>query len=395
MEKSVLVVEDDVEINELLGEYLSLEGLETVKVFDGQTALSKLGTELPSAIILDVMLPDLDGYEVCRQINAHRATAGIPVIMLTCLCQDCDRLKGLAVGAFRYMNKPFLPDDLISLLKDAFSWRSSVAARPPCGQFEISSANLDAMFQGINDMMADVFTRTQLSDSSVATMREGFGILTEWALAWGERTKRDPRILVQYKIRQSANGDLMTSTVATRAGVTPHTPAPGSDTASGVGGISNSNQGVMEWVLSELEPGLLAETLFRPLPPLQVLSKGPLEAVAAFVRVGGNGNGAGGTGTPTSESQETTTLAGWYQFLAKAGAAQFEKGPTTGQVKLLRRLGLDLCPESEAPEAPLAGGAGGIGLSVGNAGTLPTVNNVDGLRIPTRPRPETLAAKPK
>lgn len=389
MDKSVLVVEDDIEINELLGEYLALEGLGTLKVFDGQSALAKLGTDLPSAIILDLMLPDIDGYEVCRQINAHRATAGIPVIMLTCLCQDCDRLKGLAVGAFRYMNKPFLPDDLILRLKEAFTWRASVAARPPCGQFEISSANPEAMYQGLNDMMADVFTRTQLADNSVATMREGFGILAEWALAWGLRTKRDPRILVQYKIRQTENGDLMTTSAAVRAGVTPH--AAGTESVpSGAG--SCGNPGVMEWVLSELEPGLLAEMLFKPLPAMQVLSRGPLEAVAAFVGVGGGSSGAGvggGISVGGSATLEATSLAGWYQFMAKAGAAQFEKGPSTGHVKLLRRLGLDHCAADGS-----AGAVGGVGLSIGDGGSLPTVN-VEGLRIPNHLRSETLAAKQK
>ncbi len=88
----------------------------------GRDGIEKVDQTPPDAVILDLMLPDIDGYQVCRHIASHRATACIPVIMLTCCNSAEDQLKGLESGALRYMNKPFLPDDLINNFRSAFLW---------------------------------------------------------------------------------------------------------------------------------------------------------------------------------------------------------------------------------------------------------------------------------
>lgn len=319
MEQKVLVVEDDVEINELLGEYLSLEGLEAVAALDGRSALDKANAAHPDAAILDLMLPDIDGYEVCRQLASHRATASIPVVMLTCMNQECDRLKGLASGAFQYMNKPFLPDDLIAQLRSAFEWKKSLAGRPPRGRVEISQGKPEVAFHGINEMMTDLFNRTTLPDGSVASIREGFRIFHDWTLEWGNRRQRDPRLTIDYQLRLES-GELATGAPAE----------------------------VIEWVISEREPGLLAEALFKPLPSPAVLTSnknnGPVEPTA-------------------------TSLASWYQFLAKSGVGRFEKDSAKGQVRLYRVLST----ESANPSVPVV--------------------TFDGHRLPTRVRNEAVGGK--
>lgn len=365
MEKTVLVVEDDVEINELLGEYLALEGLDVVTALNGQTAVDHIqalaqasdptanpmtitNNSAPatavaplSAAILDLMLPDIDGYEICQKISSHRSTANIPIIILSCMNQDCDRRKGLALGAFRFMNKPFLPDDLIARVKEAFAWRKNIETKPSCGQFEISTANPDAIFYGINDLIADVFTHTQLSDAAVNEMREGFDLLMDWALAWGLRTKRDPRLLIQYRLRKTENGELLTATPCTPAG----TEKPVADTA------------VLEWIISELEPGLLSEYLLRTQPVVAPAGKMQLDAKAGLLTtilrgVVGKENKSV---VPTPPSQPTTTAGGklltpdapvpglewWQKFLGKIGAVEMVREPQIRQIKLLRRLSTD------------------------------------------------------
>ena len=93
MSTTVLVVEDDLEINELLGEYLALEGLRYLKAATGQAGIHLAQTQHPDAIILDLMLPDVDGFEVARRLTGQRATYDVPVIILSCLCQDIDKEK--------------------------------------------------------------------------------------------------------------------------------------------------------------------------------------------------------------------------------------------------------------------------------------------------------------
>lgn len=118
MADDVLVVEDDPEINELVGAYAQIAGFEYRRALDGSTALAEVTRRAPSVIVLDVMLPDLDGFEICRRIRGAGApAAGIPVIFLTALYDDASRRRGVECGAADYLTKPFDPDRLIESLE--------------------------------------------------------------------------------------------------------------------------------------------------------------------------------------------------------------------------------------------------------------------------------------
>jgi DNA-binding response OmpR family regulator len=113
---NVLVVEDDHDINELVGAYVQIAGFEYRPALDGTTALREARSRLPSAVILDLMLPDIDGFEVCKQLKSDQATQRVPVIMLTALGGEKNREKGQACGAIEYLQKPFDPDRLMEVL---------------------------------------------------------------------------------------------------------------------------------------------------------------------------------------------------------------------------------------------------------------------------------------
>ncbi len=107
---TVLVVDDDHTVAEVVVTYLDRAGLRAVHVSDGGSALSAFEAESPDLVVLDLMLPDLDGLEVCRRL---RATSDVPVIMLTALGGEVDRVLGLEVGADDYVTKPFSPRELV------------------------------------------------------------------------------------------------------------------------------------------------------------------------------------------------------------------------------------------------------------------------------------------
>ena len=114
---AVLVVEDDSQINELVGAYVEIAGFTYRSACDGATALAAVRERLPALIILDLMLPDTDGFEIARQLKSDERTARIPILMLTALDREEQRARGMAAGAVEYLTKPFDPDQLIDAIR--------------------------------------------------------------------------------------------------------------------------------------------------------------------------------------------------------------------------------------------------------------------------------------
>jgi DNA-binding response OmpR family regulator len=122
----ILIVEDHPIIAELVETRLGLEGMEPIKCSGGREALDILGTRPLDAVILDIMMPDIDGYEVLRHIRSQPATRGLPVIFLTAKSTPADIEKGLAMGANYYITKPFSGLDLVRKLRICLEERRAV-----------------------------------------------------------------------------------------------------------------------------------------------------------------------------------------------------------------------------------------------------------------------------
>lgn len=117
MKETVLIVEDEKDIIKMLEYNLQKEGFKTFSVRDGEDALDAAKAERPDLILLDLMLPGIDGLEVCKALKADSKTVSIPVIMLTAKGQESDKIVGLELGADDYMTKPFSPRELIARIK--------------------------------------------------------------------------------------------------------------------------------------------------------------------------------------------------------------------------------------------------------------------------------------
>ncbi|UCE02379.1 MAG: response regulator [Candidatus Latescibacterota bacterium] len=109
----ILVVDDEVYILHILDFILGAEGYDVVTATNGEQALQKVREEKPDLVILDIMMPKLDGYETCRMIKRDAATKQIPVILLTAKGREVDQKLGREVGASDYITKPFSPNKLI------------------------------------------------------------------------------------------------------------------------------------------------------------------------------------------------------------------------------------------------------------------------------------------
>lgn len=117
MQKKILVVEDDADLVELLRFNLKKAGFAVGTAGDGIEALKKARSLIPDLVLLDLMLPELDGFAVCEVLRRDPALAHVPVIMLTALSSELARLAGIEAGANEYVVKPFSPKQLISRIE--------------------------------------------------------------------------------------------------------------------------------------------------------------------------------------------------------------------------------------------------------------------------------------
>ena len=115
--RKILVVEDERDIGDLIVHCLKQEGFTTSRIGDGRTALARAEAELPDLILLDLMLPGMDGLELCRRLRQNERTMHIPIIMLTAKGEESDKVIGLEMGADDYITKPFSTRELTARVK--------------------------------------------------------------------------------------------------------------------------------------------------------------------------------------------------------------------------------------------------------------------------------------
>jgi two-component system, OmpR family, phosphate regulon response regulator OmpR len=127
MAARVLIIDDDERLTAMLSDYLGGAGYEVERATSAAAGLKALDQRVPDAVILDVMLPDIDGFETCRRI---RGQSDVPILMLTAKGEETDRIVGLELGADDYLPKPFNPRELLARLKAIGRRREGPTGRP-------------------------------------------------------------------------------------------------------------------------------------------------------------------------------------------------------------------------------------------------------------------------
>jgi len=187
--KKILVVDDEPGITELLDSYLAKEGYSVVTAADGEAALSAAEREQPDLILLDLMLPKKNGYEVCREI---RAKSNIPIIMLTARDEEPDKIVGLELGADDYITKPFSPREVVARVRAVLRRTEAEATESPvirAGGLEIDPLRHEVkrgdefieltptefkLLETLADSPRRVFTRLQLVEEVQGYSFEGY-----------------------------------------------------------------------------------------------------------------------------------------------------------------------------------------------------------------------------
>jgi len=149
--ETILVVDDEANIIELARMYLEQENFRVEEARDGAAALEIVARQPPALMVLDLMLPEVDGWEVCRRVRAGDATPDLPIIMLTARDDDVDKIVGLELGADDYVTKPFNPRELVARVKAILRRASpppSTEAPIRAGDIRIDPARHEVTVQG-------------------------------------------------------------------------------------------------------------------------------------------------------------------------------------------------------------------------------------------------------
>ena len=143
MASKILIVEDEPDIVELLVYNLHQAGFQTDAVLNGATALERIKIEPPDLVLLDLLLPEVDGLEVCRTLKRDSETVGIPIIMLTAKGEAIDRIVGLELGADDYITKPFSPREVLLRIRAVLRRAPNIPRNKPSNQIQIDDLKID------------------------------------------------------------------------------------------------------------------------------------------------------------------------------------------------------------------------------------------------------------
>lgn len=194
MKKKILIVDDEPDALEVLGFKLKAEGFTPVFAHDGARALAEARGSKPDLIVLDLMLPEISGLEVCKILRRDPATAEIPIIMLTARAAETDRVLGLELGADDYVTKPFSPRELVLRIRNVLRRRSAEA--DPAAVLRLGGIEMDVPGHRVTaDGGAVTLTATEFRLLEVLLRRRGRVQTRERLLldVWGYENPIDSR----------------------------------------------------------------------------------------------------------------------------------------------------------------------------------------------------------
>jgi two-component system alkaline phosphatase synthesis response regulator PhoP len=194
--KKILVVEDEPDIRELVRYNLEQAGFRVIEADDGETALQKARGEQPALVLLDLMLPEGDGLEICRILRGERDTAALPIVMLTAKAAEVDRVLGLEFGADDYVTKPFSPRELVARVRAVLRRSESAEPERPMAVYERGriKINFDSHEAWLDDKPLELSLREfELLKFFVRHPNRVYDRLTILDLVWGNDTYVEPR----------------------------------------------------------------------------------------------------------------------------------------------------------------------------------------------------------
>lgn len=200
MPRHVLIVDDEHETNEILASFVKARGFEPIQLYRGADVEPAVAQYQPELILLDLMLPDIHGFDICSRLKHNRETNLIPVLMVTALNDVNHHLNGVRVGANGYIPKPFTPAQIFEAMDEALAWRAEHENHGTTGELQFDIRSEIAHLQEINDLLADLYAHTPLTERQVKDLRQAVMEMGGNAIEWGHRKRADLPLRITYRI---------------------------------------------------------------------------------------------------------------------------------------------------------------------------------------------------
>jgi DNA-binding response OmpR family regulator len=197
---TALIVEDHPDQAQMVAQVLRLRAYEPILAETGETGLRLARERRPDVVVLDLMLPDINGFDVCRQLRSDRETMLTPVVMLTALGDAENRVRGFRVGANAYVTKPYGIDELIRAISAARDWRRAIERDNIQGEIHVELNSEITLLQDLNDFLLHLCRETPFSNDQVLQLRQAVLEMAQNAIEWGNRHQTDRLVTITYRV---------------------------------------------------------------------------------------------------------------------------------------------------------------------------------------------------
>jgi DNA-binding response OmpR family regulator len=197
---TALIVEDHPDQAEMVARLLRLRDYEPLVAETGERGLELVRRHAPDVVLLDLMLPDITGFDVCRLLRSDRATMLTPVVMLTALGDSENRMHGFRVGANAYVTKPYGIQELFDAISAARAWRADIELGDMHGEIHVELNSEITLLQDLNDFLMTVCKATPLDNDQVMQLRQAVMEMAQNAIEWGNRHQSDRLVNITYRI---------------------------------------------------------------------------------------------------------------------------------------------------------------------------------------------------
>ena len=197
---TALIVEDEPDANTLLSMLVRLRGYRAEAALGGRRALELIDNEQPDVVLLDLMLPDLSGFEVCRALKADRETALIPVIVVSAALVEENEARCYLAGADDFVPKPYTPDRIFRALEAADAWRREVRRHPAEGCVAFDLRDPIEPLRELSRLRSILRARTPLGDEALVGIGAALRELWQSAADWGRTQGTDRVAVLHYRL---------------------------------------------------------------------------------------------------------------------------------------------------------------------------------------------------